>query len=382
MFIFTGVNPIHILTIKKNNNSKKRLAYVSFYSMPKVTDKSFKLERFAFAFDFLFLLEKTFDITVFDFIGINATFIKKGVRFTYLKRKHNNPFVFPLRLFLKLKKLNPDVVYVQGLSYPHFIIVMRYFLKPTCKITVHDHANKLPKGIKEIVFKKADKQVNSYFFTSKSLAKRYIETGLIASEKKIVECVEGSTNFNYNPSIKKDKNQFLWVGRLDKNKDPITVLKGFALFAKKKSKVSLTLFFENTELLPEVREFIKTNNIENQVKLKGKSPHKELEKWYQKSGFFLLGSHKEGGPIALIEAMACGCIPIVTSIPVFKTMTNEGTCGFHFNPGNYIELFKILTALDDIDFENYQKNVVRFFNANLSHQAIANTLKKAFLKED
>ena len=359
------------------------MAYVSFYSMPKVTDKSFKIERFAFAFDFLFLLEKTFDITVFDFIGVNATFRKKGVVFTYLKRKHNNPFVFPLRLFFKLKKLNPDVVYVQGLSYPHFIIVMRYFLKPTCKITVHDHANKLPKGfIKRIVFKKADKHVNTYFFTSKSHANRYVAAGLIASEKKIVSCVEGSTNFNYNPSVKKDKNRFLWVGRLDKNKDPITVLKGFALFAKINSKAILIMFFENKELLPEVRECIKANGLNNQVRLKAKSPHKELEKWYQKSGFFLLGSHKEGGPIALIEAMACGCIPIVTSIPVFKTMTDEGKCGFLFNPGDHLELFRIFTALNSIDFENYQKNVVHFFNTNLSHQAIANTLKNTFLKND
>jgi len=105
------------------------------------------------------------------------------------------------------------------------------------------------------------------------------------------------------------------------------------------------MFYENVELLEEVKGFIATNNQENKVVLKGKLPHKEFEKWFQKSTYFILGSHKEGDPISLIEAMACGCIPITTNIPAFRSMTNNGECGFLFEPGNSKQLFKILVDL-------------------------------------
>ena len=58
----------------------------------------------------------------------------------------------------------------------------------------------------------------------------------------------------------------------------------------------------------------------------------ELEKIYNQHQFFILGSHYEGSGYALLEAMACGCIPIVTNIPSYKFMTNNGDCALLFSP--------------------------------------------------
>ena len=225
---------------------KPTLAYVSFFSMPKVKDKFFKLEKFSFAFDFLFLLQDNFDITVFDFISINNSFKRGGIQFNYLKRNHNNKALLPWKMFFKIKKLNPDVVYVQGLAYPLYILVLRLFLKSSSKIIVQDHADSYPSGLKKHLFKWADKVVDLYFFTSKKMTVKYIEEGLISSEKKITECVEGSTQFNFNPTIKKDPNLFLWVGRLDENKDPLTILRAFKEYVLHMLRKNLNLLFWRT----------------------------------------------------------------------------------------------------------------------------------------
>ncbi len=357
--------------------SKPKMAYISFYAMPEVTDALFKLKKFAFAFDFLFLLQDTFNVNVFDFIGINYSFSKKGIQFTYFKR-NKSTFFIPWRLLKRIRKLNPDMVYIQGLAYSHQIILLKKFVNSSCKIIVQDHANQLPKGIKRTLFKIADKSVNHYLFTSKEMATPYLKQGLISSSKKITQCVEGSTHFKCQPTIKKEPLSFLWVGRLDKNKDPLTILKAFKKFVPLHPLATLTMIFENKSLLKAVTSFIAEHQLEKQIKLIGKLRHNEMEYWYQKSRFFILGSHKEGGPISLIEAMACGCIPVVTKIPAFKTMTNNGKCGFLFEPGNEKSLFKVLQELPTVNYDELTQKVLNQFQNELSHQAIANKLITLF----
>jgi glycosyltransferase involved in cell wall biosynthesis len=109
----------------------------------------------------------------------------------------------------------------------------------------------------------------------------------------------------------------------------------------------------------------------------GSFPHDKLEKWFQKSTFFILGSHKEGGSISLIEAMACGCIPIVTNIPAFITMTNKAECGFLFDPGNSDQLTQILYELKDLNLDEMKEKVLLRFEKEMSHQSIVLKIKNA-----
>jgi len=347
--------------------------------MPNIVDEYYKINKFSFAFDFLFLLQEKFNITVFDFIGVNKSFNKQGIQFNYLKRKHNNKVIVPWSLFFKIKKLNPDYVYIQSLAYPHFILLLSLFLKNNCKVIVQDHADSYPSGLKKTVFKWADKIIDLYFFTSKKMTIKYVEEGLISSESKIIECVEGSTQFKFNPNPKKDPDLFLWVGRLDSNKDPLTILKAFKKYAVHNPKAKLKMFYENDQLLSKIKLFVDNSSLSQNVDLMGKIPHKELEQWYQKSTFFILGSHKEGGPISLVEAMACGCIPIVTNIAPFQAMTNNGDCGLLFSPGDYKELSQQLNKIESLDIEKLRNKTLSQFEHHLSHQAIASKITKTIL---
>ena len=42
---------------------------------------------------------------------------------------------------------------------------------------------------------------------------------------------------------------------------------------------------------------------------------------------FVLGSHREGGSSALVEAMATGRTPVVTDIPSSRALTGNGAVG-------------------------------------------------------
>jgi glycosyltransferase involved in cell wall biosynthesis len=362
-------------TTQKHISSKPKFAYVSFLSLPNVIDEMYKIKKYSAFFDFLYLLKNDFNITVFDYIGKTISFKHNGIRFNYIKKRFNFKWYLPFKTFWKLRKLNPDIVYVQGLSFPHFVIFIRLFLKSSTKILIHDHANIPPKNWKKLIYKWADKYINTYFFTSKNLAKPWVESGVISSQDKIIECIEGSTQFKYDSTIKKDKNSFLWVGRLDENKDPITVLKAFSEYIKSEPKANLNMFYENTSLLHNVQDFITKNSLHNHVNLMGNLAHENLEEWFQKSTYFILGSHKEGGPIALIEAMACGCIPIITKIPAFVKMTKSGRYGFLFTAKNDEELIKILLDLKNVNHKEMISKIVAYFEKEMSHEAIAETIR-------
>src|SRR6185436_10998463 len=109
---------------------------------------------------------------------------------------------------------------------------------------------------------------------------------------------------------------FLFVGRLNKNKDPMTVLKGFEKYLATEPFAKLHMIFSVDDLLPELNAFIdQSPALSKAVVLKGFVPNDELAYWYSAADFYISASHSEGGSYALMEAMACGCIPILTAIP-------------------------------------------------------------------
>jgi len=69
-------------------------------------------------------------------------------------------------------------------------------------------------------------------------------------------------------------------------------------------------------------------NIKENVIFLGAIPNNELPEYYATADVFILPSFSEGFPVALMEAMSSGCIPICSDIPVFKSVLDEGKTGF------------------------------------------------------
>jgi len=164
---------------------------------------------------------------------------------------------------------------------------------------------------------------------------------------------------------------YLWVGRLNENKDPINVVKAFIRFATTNPCARLYMIYHTGELRDEIRLLLKNEEAESRVILIGKVAHDDLLYWFNCADFFVSGSYYEGSGTAVCEAMSCGCIPVVTDIPSFRMITDGGKCGTLYEAGNEDALSAALNASLELDIPQKQANTLNFYRSTLSFEAIA-----------
>ena len=184
--------------------------------------------------------------------------------------------------------------------------------------------------------------VDAFLFTAAEQAAPWRAADVIRRQQPVHEVLEASTTLRpmaraaaREASGIEGSPALLWVGRLNANKDPLTVLDGFERMIAPHPDASLTMVFGSDELLPHVqRELSASPALGRRVRLVGYVPPARLPAYYSAADIFVLGSHHEGSGYALIEACACGAVPVVTSIPAFRAITGNGARGALWPPGD------------------------------------------------
>ncbi len=325
-------------------------------------------------------LSKQHKVISIEQINHNGDHFQNGVQYHFMDFGKSKLY-FPWKLHQFIKKAEPDIILVHGIDFPLQVIQLRLKMGSKVKIIVQSHGNQTPKGYKRFLQRLADKCIDAYFFTSKQISEAWLKEGLISNEKKVHEVMVGSSVFvRVDKETARIKNNiqgnpvFLWAGRLDQNKDPLTVVKAFLRFHLLYPAAKLYMIFQTNELLQEIEDLLQKHPLQNAVMLVGKVEHSDMLYWFNSADFFISGSHFEVFGAALSEAMSCGCIPIVTNIPSFQKIT--GTAGLLYNVGDEDALFAALKQTVIMDMGNERKKVSEQFEQYLSFEAIAQRIQE------
>lgn len=325
-------------------------------------------------------LSAAHEVISIEQINYEGECLANGVQYKFKrfgKERLSNSF----NLNCYIKSLKPDVVFIQSLHFPLQVIALRNQLGSGVKIMVQNHAEQPFTGIKKYLQRFADSYIDAYLFASQQMGNDWVKKGNIASAKKIHEVMEVSSVFyplDRSLAIQKTGalgRAYLWVGRLNDNKDPLNVVNAFIDFAERHPEVRLYMIYHTEELLSEVIALLEARTAHDSVILVGKVPNDELLHWYNSVDFVVSGSHYEGSGTAVCEAMSCGCIPIVTDIFSFRAMTDDGRCGILYPPGDRGALLSALTATMQMDVIQQRERSLDFFNENLSFEAIAQKIQ-------
>lgn len=239
----------------------------------------------------------------------------------------------------------PDVVHVNGLVFPELIRGLRAILPQRAALVVQDHGGFDPaeaSTLTRIWLRRGLAAADAVLVASSGQAEALRQSRIVPAETLVADVMESSTALRPMPRARAraalritGEPALLWVGRLNENKDPLTVLGGAALWFRDHPRATLTMVFQAGELDDAVRELVAaTPELAPRVRLIGRVPHDQLAEYYSASDLFVLGSHHEGSGYAVIEALACGTVPVVTDIAPFRALTNEGAVGALWEPGN------------------------------------------------
>ena len=342
------------------------------------------------------LHRKGAETTVISRFNKDTSFEKNGVRYHFIN-DHIGPsfrgWRLPLMFLKKIKELNADVIHLHNFTLSLQTLLLRWMLPAKTAIIVQHHGGIAPGTKRRRIHNFLNTVADGFFFTTEDQGREWFLKK--KPFRKILPVMEGATFFNYEERDAARPDQFidrvetrkmsglsgdpvfLWVGRLDNNKDPLTILDGFEIWAEKHRGASLYMSYGDGKLSGEVTGKIDASSIlRGRVHLLGKIDHEKIEQYYNSADYFVLGSHYEGSGYALGEALRCGCIPIVTDIPSFRMMTNGGKLGALWEPGNTTSFIEAIYAATKKPIREEANACINFYKSNLSFDAIA---KKAYI---
>jgi glycosyltransferase involved in cell wall biosynthesis len=324
-------------------------------------------------------LKKRVEVEIVKHVSNKNIKIDQKAGFHFFVSK-NHFFWIPFHTLRFVQSLQPDIVLVHGLLFPIQLIFLKWKLGKNVKIIAKHHAELPFIKYRKFLLQWADRYIDAYFFTSIGNASNWAVNGIIKDRSKIFEIPDTLSEMQRVDKSKarqflkiNSETVFLWVGRLNANKDPLTFLEAFKQYVSIHANARLYMIYQTNELEKKILQEVKDDiHLQKTVNMIGFVEYADLPIWYSAADYFVSSSKSEGGSTALLEAMSCGCVPIVTAIPSALKITDNGRFGYHFTAGDHDDLFRILNTLPA---ENHlSEQVLTHFYERFSVNAVADQI--------
>jgi glycosyltransferase involved in cell wall biosynthesis len=319
------------------------------------------------------------EVTVVQACAQQASVVRNGVRYEFRTGTSNQSLIGLVR------QLEPDVVHVHGLGFSKEVGALAAAL-PHIPLLLQDHADRVPRWWRRPSWRRAFAAASGISFCALPQAHPFHQADLIAGHTRIFEIAESTSTFSagdYAAARRLTRlpgdPAVLWVGHLDENKDPITILNGIGAATDRYPNLHLSCYFASAPLMAQVRSRIARDaRLRDKVHLSGRVEHCNVEHLMQAADAFVLGSHREGSGYSLIEALACGLPPVVTDIPSFRMLTDGGNIGALWSCGMSEQFSHALIDVLGRPRAAERKRVRRHFEAELSPHAFGRKLLTAY----
>ena len=320
-------------------------------------------------------------MTVVQAFPYDARVVRNGIEYMFRPAA---------RLHHAVADARPDLVHVNGLIFPARTWLLRQTLKRRTAIVVQDHGGDAPGDGRTAVHRafrrSALRAADAFLFAAAEQAAGWQRAGLMPSNRRVYQVMESSATFHPMPRCEAraasgvdGEPAILWVGRLNANKDPLAVLGGFELSLAQLPSAKLTMVYQTDDLLAAVRERVEASRaLRGRVRLVGRVAHDMLESFYNAADIFVAGSHREGSGYALLEACACGLVPVVTDIPTFRVITDGGRFGSLWPVDNPTAFADALVAAARSDRAHARARITGHFERALSWPAIGREAMAAY----
>jgi glycosyltransferase involved in cell wall biosynthesis len=284
-----------------------------------------------------------------------------------------------------VRNRTPDVFHVHGLGFAREVLEL-HALAPRVPLLLQDHADRPPRFWRRGLWRRGAAVADGVSFCSRAQAAPFRRAGLLGGDVMVFEIPESTSPFVPGDKVAAraatglyGDPAVLWVGHLNANKDPLTVLAGVSAAAAELPGLQLWCVFATAPLLGEVQARVARDPaLKNRVHLLGRVPHERVEQLMQAADMFVLGSHRESTCFSVIEAMATGLAPVVTDIPSLRALTGNGAVGELWPCGDLSALAEALAVAARALGPATHARVRAHFDAELSSPALGQKLAAAY----
>lgn len=172
---------------------------------------------------------------------------------------------------------------------------------------------------------------------------------------------ESNTRILYNPVVLPaiapsartiEPVRIVSLGRLGTNKGSYDLVRAIGLLPNEvRSRLLVTLAGDGE--VDRVRAFVRANGVDDVIEVVGWVGAGRRDRLLAESAIFVLPSYSEGLPMAVLEAMANGVVPVTTGVGAIPEVVTDGVNGVLITPGDFGQLAAALQSLIvDADLRN------------------------------
>ena len=291
-----------------------------------------------------------FDVRCFD-DGIDFYFVPRR---DFLSWVVGTPYPVFKNVSNLIRMVNPDVVHVNShLFFGNYQAVKASCLLGfPCVVTVHGFRVKrgfVWDAVQEVYLRTVAKSLFEKVVAVICLTEHDAVNvgGIIGGYEKIYTIPNGVDSEFFRPSPLKDPNLITWVGRLVPEKGLVYLLRAMRDIVKEFPDVKLVVI-GGGPLENKLINLMDKLDLGGNVRFVGSVGRAEVAEFLSRSSVFVFPSLREGLPLSVLEAMACG-VPVVGSdIPGVNSLVKHGYNGLLVPPKDSRLLAKaVLTLLRD-----------------------------------
>jgi glycosyltransferase involved in cell wall biosynthesis len=282
-----------------------------------------------------------------------------------------------------LTDIGADVLHGHSLGFAEEAFAVSQCL-PRLPIILQDHADRPPRWWRRSPWRRWYAALAGVAFTAPELARPFTRAGLFGPHTRHFAIPESSSRFSMGSRADARAQTglhgdpcVLWVGHLNPGKDPLSVLDGVSLAARRLPGLQLWCAFGHAPLLGEVQARIARDpQLAGRVHLLGKVTHAQVEGLMRAADLFVSGSLAESCGYAVLEALACGVAPVVTDIPSFRALLGGSRVGHLWPCGDAAQLAEALVVA--VASRPSPAQVRAHFDAVLSFAAVGRQWAEAY----
>ena len=129
----------------------------------------------------------------------------------------------------------------------------------------------------------------------------------------------------------------IFIGRIDQQKNLSRFVKIISLLTKDFPNIKVKIVGDGFQF-EDIKSLVKKQKLQNNISLYHFTDNPS--KFYLDSKIFLLTSDYEGFPLTIMEAISCGCYPIINNLQEIKPFFKDYSKEFTFN--NNLEAVKLI----------------------------------------